>query len=78
MKICRDRYAAGWSKQYREMDIADTARELLELLIEWKMAAEEPGTGVISLYPLLVRTTGNYPGDFKPLSVEGAEYLAEE
>ncbi len=78
LKICRERYAAGWSKQYREMSIADTARELLELLIEWKMATRDAATGVISLYPLLVRTIGNYPGDFKPRPEEGVESLEEE
>ncbi len=78
MKICREQYAAGWSKQYREMNLADTAGELLALLMEWKMAAEDLATGVISLYPLLVRTTGNYPGDFKSRSVKGVEPLEEK
>lgn len=73
MKICRDQYAAGWSKQYREMSAALTAKELLELLTEWKMAAQDPATGVISLYPLLVRTVGKYPGDFKFCPEEGGE-----
>jgi len=78
LSLCRDRYGAGWSKQYREMDIAEVGRELLELLVEWKMAAEDEETGVIYLYPLLVRTTGSYPGDFKPEAAEGEVFYEEE
>jgi len=78
MQICRERYAAGWSKQYREMNLADAAEELLALLIEWKMAAEDPAAGVIKLHPLLVRTTGSYPGDFDSRSVKGEETLEEK
>lgn len=78
LRICRERYSAGWSKQYRELNLADTAKELLGLLVEWKMAAVDATAGVISLYPLLVRTVGSYPGDFKPSLVEGVEALVEK
>ncbi len=62
---CKERYGAGWSKQYREAPVHETARDLLELLMDWRMASQEETTGVISLHPLLARTVGRYPGDFE-------------
>ncbi len=68
----KKRFGKGWSKQYREALVSETARDLLEYLLSWKMATRDEETGVISLLPLLVRIIGNYPADlnlergFKP------------
>lgn len=85
VKICHKQCASGWSKEYREMTVENAAKELLELLIEWKMAEEDEETGAIFLYPLLVRTVGKYPKDFSPYSkdtcpdsMEGASGYEEE
>ncbi|MEG6617565.1 TIGR02678 family protein [Peptococcaceae bacterium 1198_IL3148] len=76
--LLKERYGAGWSKQYRENNIESTASELLDLLVEWKMAMVDVETGVIYLQPLLVRTVGHYPKDFKPnTSKEGVNSEGE-
>ncbi len=62
---CKERYGAGWSKQYREASLQETVRDLLELLVDWQMAFRDESTGVITLRPLLARTVGRYPDDFK-------------
>lgn len=61
---CKELYGAGWSKQYREASLQETAGDLLELLVDWQMASQEESTGVITLRPLLARTVGRYPNDF--------------
>lgn len=65
VQLCKDRYGAGWSKQYREGTVSGIGKELLEHLMDWKMAARDRETGVIILYPLLARLTGDYPRDYK-------------
>ncbi|MEN3003935.1 TIGR02678 family protein [Dehalobacterium formicoaceticum] len=64
VQICQERFGAGWSKQYREGDIPQIARDLLAHLIDWQMASRAGDTGTIILFPLLVRTVGKYPADF--------------
>ena len=63
--LCRERHGHGWSKQYRETETNAVAHELLSLLMEWQMAAQDTNTKIISLLPLLARTTGAYPPDYK-------------
>jgi len=65
VRLCKERYGVGWSKQYREGSVSVTAEELLEHLTDWKMADRDGETGVIILYPLLARLTGDYPRDYK-------------
>lgn len=60
----RQELGGGWSKQYRESLIRQVRRELLELLLDWKMAAVEEETGRIILRPALARLRGEYPPDF--------------
>ncbi|HHU31876.1 MAG: TIGR02678 family protein [Zhaonellaceae bacterium] len=61
---CKEEYGNGWSKQYREATVTETARELLAFLVDWQMASLDEETGVIILKPLLARTIGKYPLDF--------------
>lgn len=61
---CKEKYGKGWSKQYREATVSETARELLAVLIDWQMASLDKETRVISLRPLLARTIGKFPADF--------------
>ncbi len=61
---CRQRYARGWSKEYREKDLNEVARDLLDLLLDWQLAAVEPGTGTVCLRSALARFSGSYPADF--------------
>ncbi|RJX22574.1 MAG: TIGR02678 family protein [Desulforudis sp.] len=78
VRICKERYGAGWSKQYREAGISQTAKELLAFLVEWKMAERDPETAAVHLRPLLARTTGRYPSDFDPSTVREGEISAKE
>ena len=64
VQSCKEIYGKGWSKQYREASLSEVARDLLQFIIDWKMARQDRETGLISLLPLLVRITGKYPGDF--------------
>lgn len=64
VKHCYEKFGMGWSKQYREATITQTAKDLLEILEEWKMAARDTETGTIRLLPLLARLIGQYPKDF--------------
>jgi len=64
VKACQQKYGRGWSKQYREGLLKDTAAELLELLRGWQMAAVDKATGRVYLLPAFARLTGDYPADF--------------
>ena len=65
VQACKEKYGAGWSKQYRsDQSVQATVTELLNLWREWKMAEVDEETGMVMLYPHLVRTTGRYPRDF--------------
>jgi len=66
----REQFGHGWSKYYRELDNQGVAKELLHLLIDWKLAKEDSKTRVISLLPALARFSGKYPDIFNP---EGEE-----
>lgn len=78
VRRCRERWGAGWSKQYREAGVAQTARDLLVFLEEWKMAERDPETGAVCLRALLARTTGRYPADFDPSAPQEGENDVEE
>ncbi len=61
---CAQRYASGWSKQYRELEISAVAKDLLNLLVEWQFASINSENGIISLLATLARYKGDYPADF--------------
>lgn len=73
--LCYQQYGHGWSKQHREANLNQLARDLLELLVEWQMAVEDDDTGVVSLKPLLARLAGRYPRDYNQ---ETAKEAAED
>lgn len=64
VKALKETCGAGWSKQYREGLVKQTAQELLEFLTGWKMAAVDHETHQVRLRPALARLTGAYPKDF--------------
>jgi uncharacterized protein (TIGR02678 family) len=70
---CKDKFGYGWSKQYRDASISETAGDLLQVLLDWNMAQRDEETGVIYLRPLLARITGKYPKDFLNNSAPGSE-----
>lgn len=65
VQACKALYGAGWSKQYRtDTSAQEIARELIAFWKEWKMADVDEETGMVILYPHLVRTIGRYPREF--------------
>jgi len=64
IKILHDKYAMGWSKQYREGTITATMNELIELLRSWEMLKLEKETNSYLIRPLLGRVVGKYPMKF--------------
>ena len=60
-----ERFQNGWSKALRDASIKQLSNDLLQVLIGWKMASVEEGSQMILLLPLLGRTVGIYPNDFK-------------
>ena len=59
------RFQNGWSKALRDTSIKQLSNDLLQLLIDWKMASVEEESSMILLMPLLGRTVGIYPNNFK-------------
>lgn len=65
VKQLREEYSMGWNKVYREETSVDSlAYQLLDYLQEWKMATYTKDVGIVKLYPILVRTIGQYPEEF--------------
>lgn len=60
-----NRFQNGWSKALRDTSIKQLSNDLLQLLIDWKMASVEGESSMILLMPLLGRTVGIYPNNFK-------------
>jgi uncharacterized protein (TIGR02678 family) len=80
MSICQEQFRHGWSKQYREMPLGEVAHQVYQLLAEWQLAATDPETGQVILYPALVRLSGRYPADFHPeqsIEDEGTHQVAQ-
>ena len=67
-----DRFQTGWSKALRDASIKQLSSDLLQVLIDWRMASVEEESSMILLMPLLGRTVGVYPNDFKGGEVSGA------
>lgn len=65
VQACKERYGAGWSKQYREARLSETMWDLKAFLKDWMMASEDPETGAISLHSALARVVGEYPREFE-------------
>ncbi len=76
LDVCRQSYAAGWTKEYREMSQGKLAQALIRQLADWKMARRDLELDLIVISPLLVRTVGVYPGDYGQSKVR--ETMANE
>ncbi|MBD1379522.1 TIGR02678 family protein [Metabacillus arenae] len=64
LKKCVTQFKSGWSKSYREAPLRQLAKELLEVMGEWKMADVDEETDMILIYPLVGRIVGKYPSDY--------------
>lgn len=61
---CRDKYGAGWSKEYRDMPEEKLSASVLDYMTEWLLAAVEEDR--VILYPSVAKLRGEYNGDFSP------------
>jgi uncharacterized protein (TIGR02678 family) len=55
----------GWSKEYREMLFPRLKQTVIRELESWKMLRREDETGLLVLLPVIGRTIGSYPKDYK-------------
>lgn len=60
-----ERFQIGWSKVLRDASFKQLTVDLMYMLIDWKMAKIEEESRMVVLLPLLGRTVGVYPNDFK-------------
>lgn len=60
---CRDKWLAGWSKEFREMDEKKLLETIVKYMEDWLMIRCE--NEQIVIYPVTGRLSGVYPDDFK-------------
>lgn len=60
---CRDKWLAGWSKEFREMDEKKLLETIVKYMEDWLMIRCE--NEQIVIYPATGRLSGVYPDDFK-------------
>lgn len=60
---CRDKWLAGWSKEFREMDEKKLLGTIVKYMEDWLMIRCE--NEQIVIYPATGRLSGVYPDDFK-------------
>lgn len=60
---CRNKYKAGWSKEYREMEDAKLLTTVASYMKTWMMMEEYDEE--ILLYPGAGKIMGDYPADFR-------------
>lgn len=56
-----ERFAKGWAKEFRQMSKGDIKQFLIAYASEWKLAFYDARTLQFTIYPTIIRTTGNYP-----------------
>ena len=78
VKLCKEGFGFGWSKQFREGLIRNTAEELLDFLLDWTFAQRSEEANVILLQPALGRLAGDYPPEFRNKQQAKAGSLDEE
>lgn len=69
LDVCRQSSGAGWTKEYRDMSQSKLTQELIDHLTAWKMARRDFELEMIVLSPLLGRTIGRYPEDYRQTKV---------
>ena len=60
---CRDKWLAGWSKEFREMDEKKLLETIVKYMEDWLLIRCE--NEQIVIYPATGRLSGVYPDDFK-------------
>ncbi len=59
----RETFGEGWAKLYRDKSIAGVRQDVVEEMVNWRMASLEEG--FIELHALLGVLAGAYPSDYK-------------
>ncbi len=63
LSVCKEKYDAGWSKEYRTMNTDRLLVEVSEYMVNWMMLKKEDG--MYCILPGAGKITGKYPKDFK-------------
>lgn len=61
--VCRKKWSAGWSKEYREMDAGKLVTVVKNYMKDWMLIGES--AGMIIIFPATGKQAGFYPEDFK-------------
>lgn len=59
---CKKRYAAAWSKEFREMPVEKLRNTIISYMESWMLLSEKDGR--IRIYPAAGKITGAYPEGF--------------
>jgi TIGR02678 family protein len=62
IKVCKEKYQQGWSKEYREMEDMKLIRVLEEYMMGWLLLGKEEGQVII--LPAAGKIIGTYPTEF--------------
>lgn len=68
LKVCREKYDTGWSKEYRTMSIDKLCTEVSEYMLNWMMLKKTDET--MRILPGAGKVIGKYPKDFKKAGVD--------
>ena len=67
LAVCKEKYDAGWSKEYRIMNMDKLLAEVSDYMINWMMLKKTDET--YQILPGAGKVTGKYPKDFKNRAV---------
>jgi uncharacterized protein (TIGR02678 family) len=68
LSVCKEKYDAGWSKEYRAMNMEKLLAEVSEYMVNWMMLKKVDG--MFRIFPGTGKVTGRYPKDFKKRVVD--------
>lgn len=66
--LCREKYAAGWSKEYREMSGEELIKSVADFMEAWMMILRNEDS--VTIFPAAGKFSGFYPKDFKQGDME--------
>ena len=58
-------YSLGWSKANRDMPFNKLKKMVIDYAVEWKLAQYDEDTMELTIYPVFVRTVGEYDPDLR-------------
>ena len=64
LATCRDTYAKGWYKKYRDMSLGSLQAAVVEYMESWQMLQRNSELRTLTILPLAVKLQGMYPAAF--------------